>query len=71
MVPPLCGAGHRPPGPCGRGRINEIGGDILPHKFPQHLRRGPILRLTGGQELLAQLLLNPYPKTNIFHDGAV
>jgi hypothetical protein len=41
--------------------------DVLAHELPEHLGGGLILSPACFQELVAQLTLNPYAKTGIFH----
>ncbi len=40
---------------------------IFSHELAQHLRSGLVLRPANLDELLPQLALHPYPKTNVFH----
>jgi hypothetical protein len=45
--------------------------DKFPHEFPKHLCRRFIQRTTHFKELFAQISLNAYSQTYVFHNRAV
>jgi len=48
-------------------RRSLVLGHVFAHKFAQHLRSRLVLRPADFQEFLAQIALNTYAKTGIFH----